>query len=132
MVSILIIDDEPGARTLLAMALNASGTQVETAATAAEARTVVKSATFDWIICDVRLPDGNGLDLAKELREIQPNARIVVMSAVVSEDEVAQVSSVVAYWHKPFDPLAMRNYILNNERPTVGLSSGLRSRQFFL
>ena len=131
MVSILIIDDEPGARTLLAMALNASGTQVKTAATATEARAVAESAAFDWIICDVKLPDGNGLDLAEDLREIQPNARIVVISAVVSEDEVARVPSVVAYWHKPFDPLAMRNYILNDERPTAG-SSGLRSRQFFL
>jgi len=131
MTSILIIDDEPGARTLLAMALNASGTQVRTASNAAEARAEAKSGSFDWIICDVKLPDGNGLDLAKELREIQPDARIVVISAVVSEDEVARVPAVVSYWHKPFDPLAMRSYILNDERPAVG-SPGLRSRQFFL
>lgn len=130
MVSILIIDDEMGARTLLAMAMSTPNTIVKDAATLAEARAMVASHTFDWVICDVRLPDGNGLDFAEELWELQPEARIVVISAVVSEDDVPRVPSIVAFWHKPFDPLALRNYILNGERPEAR-SPRLRTPQFY-
>ncbi len=130
MVTILVIDDERGARTLLAMAFREPGVRVRTAATGGEALRAVQSEPFDWIVCDVRLPDMNGIELTGEIRRIQPDARIVLMSAVVSEDELEDAPPVDSFWNKPLDPIAMRDYVFNNERPTQS-SSGLRERQRF-
>ena len=130
MITILVIDDEPGARTLLAMALRGPGVRVRTAATGSEALRACQSEPFDWVLCDVRLPDMSGIELTGDIRRIRPEARIVLMSAVVSEDELEDAPPVDSFWNKPLDPIAMRDYVFNDERPTQ-FSSGLRKRQRF-
>jgi DNA-binding response OmpR family regulator len=65
---ILLMEDEDAIRSALTRGLASRGHQVEAAACLAEARAVVTRFTPDALVSDLKLPDGNGLDLAEELR----------------------------------------------------------------
>jgi DNA-binding NtrC family response regulator len=79
-LSILIADDEDSIRSLLEHFLRSSGHSVVIVASAREACEAIARQTFDLVITDVLMPDGDGLDLITELRKKQPNARILAMS----------------------------------------------------
>ena len=64
---VLVIDDEPDIRELLEITLSRMGLDVETAADLREGRRALASATFDLCLTDMRLPDGNGLDLVEDI-----------------------------------------------------------------
>lgn len=115
MLSVLVIDDELGARTLLAMALAGADVRVETAGTGAEALKLLRDTPFDWVVSDVRLPDTSGITLTQEILQARPNAQVILMSAVVSDDEITSLP-IIAFWRKPFDPLALRQFILGNRQ----------------
>jgi DNA-binding NarL/FixJ family response regulator len=71
-VRVLIVDDDPRFRALAAGALAARGYDVVgEAGTIAAARDAVASLRPDAVLCDVNLPDGNGLALAGELRQLR-------------------------------------------------------------
>ena len=87
---VLIVDDEPLIRWSLTETLAEQGFTVEQAATAEAAiATVGTAATFDVVLLDFRLPDSNDLNLLARLRQLLPDARIVLMTAF-STPEVAQ------------------------------------------
>jgi len=68
----LIIEDEPPIRALLGRMVARRDYQITEAASCAEARAAGGRATFDLVLCDVRLPDGNGMDCLRYFREAQP------------------------------------------------------------
>ena len=71
-IRVLIVDDDPRFRALAAQALVARGYDViGEAGTVASARAAVASLRPDAVLCDVNLPDGNGLALAGELRPLR-------------------------------------------------------------
>jgi CheY-like chemotaxis protein len=69
-----------------------------------EALEAVRDRTFDVILLDVRLPDGSGLDVAKQMRAMGSHSRIVVMSASVhaTEQEAALAAGADTFIGKPF------------------------------
>ena len=79
-LSILVADDEDSIRSLLEHFLKNAGHKVIVVSNAREACEAMKKQTFDLVITDVLMPDGDGLDLITELRKVQPNARILAMS----------------------------------------------------
>jgi two-component system response regulator PilR (NtrC family) len=62
---VLIIDDEPDIRELLDLTLSRMGLDVTAAADLGEARQALSGNTFSFCLTDMRLPDGNGLDLVR-------------------------------------------------------------------
>ena len=66
--SILVVDDEPDLRTLYELTLLREGYRVETAATVQQAREQLQLCRFDAVITDMRLPDGQGMELLQLLR----------------------------------------------------------------
>jgi CheY-like chemotaxis protein len=68
----LVIEDEKPIRALLVRLLARRGYAVTEAASYAEARAVSAARQFDLVLCDVRLPDGNGSDCLRHLRQAQP------------------------------------------------------------
>lgn len=110
MTSVLLVDDETGARTMLAMALRGSDVTVETAADGSTALSLVKMRGYDWVISDVRLPGIDGIALVTEIARIRPQTRLLLISAVADEDDVHHLP-ICAFWRKPFDPLALRRAI---------------------
>jgi DNA-binding response OmpR family regulator len=100
---ILHVEDDPDFRLLIAGSLQGFGYTVATAGTMAEAMQLARDLRFDLCILDVRLPDGSGIDLCQQLRELQPNVPILYYSAYASESEQKEALSVCgdAYLKKP-------------------------------
>ena len=69
--AILVIDDEPDLRTLYELTLLREGYRVEAAGSVIQAREQLQARRFDAIICDMRLPDGSGLEVLHLLRALQ-------------------------------------------------------------
>jgi DNA-binding NtrC family response regulator len=78
---LLIIDDEDRLRKLLARILQLEGYDLLEAATAKEGLRHLESATVDVVICDVKLPDINGIELTKTIKTNNPAVEIVVLTA---------------------------------------------------
>ncbi len=68
--AVLVVDDDPVAREMLAESARAWGWEGTTAATLGEARAALTRALPDLVILDVALPDGSGVDFARELRRV--------------------------------------------------------------
>ena len=102
---ILIVDDSFYMRTMLKNMLTDAGYEVVgEAANGAQALEMAASTAPDLITLDVILPDNTGLDVLKSLRQIQPNAKVVMCSAVGQEVIVTEAieSGALAYIVKPF------------------------------
>lgn len=77
----LVVDDEPGIRFVLERALRAAGLDPLGVGTLAEAREAIRTGTFACAFTDIRLPDGDGLDLAAELAALPKRPLLVVITA---------------------------------------------------
>ena len=78
--SLLILDDDDPLRGRLARAMEKKGFQVKEAKTVAEGLNIVKATPPGFACVDLRLEDGNGLDVIKELSKIKKNSRIVMLT----------------------------------------------------
>jgi DNA-binding NtrC family response regulator len=83
---ILVADDELSIRYLLQTGLELSGFRVTCASSGREALDVARAKAFDAVISDVFMADGDGLDLARELRALHPHITIILMTAQGSLD----------------------------------------------
>jgi PAS domain S-box-containing protein len=106
---ILLVEDEPAAAALLSAIMEDNGLQVDEAGTLAEARALLrKYGRYGAVILDLRLPDGDGVDLAKEIRADPDLARtpIVVVSADARRgtDPEVRMLEVADWMEKPVDP----------------------------
>ncbi len=81
---VLVIDDEPAIRQVLASNLTRAGHSVEQAATAHQARMRIAQGDIDVAICDVKLPDGNGIDIVREARQTSPETTLMIITAFAS------------------------------------------------
>lgn len=81
MNKILIIDDEPTIRMLLSRILELEGYEVLKAKDRATALYTLKKQTVQVVLCDVFLPDGNGVDMVQELQQLAPAAKIILLTA---------------------------------------------------
>src|SRR5678815_3813614 len=79
--NILIIDDEEGLRKLLSRIIGLEGFRVEEAGTINTAFDILKRKEIDVILCDVKLPDGNGVDFVKEAKTKYPLTEIILLTA---------------------------------------------------
>lgn len=78
---ILIIDDEEKLRQLLKRIISLEGFDVSEAGHIREATKLLSKESFDVILCDVKLPDGNGVDFIKEVKQKYPATEIVLLTA---------------------------------------------------
>ena len=100
---VLVVDDEPQFARALATNLRGAGYEVETAATAESALAAAGLRPPDAVVLDLRLPDGSGRDVCRELRTWS-EAPIIVVSAVGDEAEKIEALDAGAddYVTKPF------------------------------
>jgi two-component system, NtrC family, response regulator len=78
---ILIIDDEDKLRSLLARIISLENFTVVEAATAKAGLKKLEQEEFGVVICDVRLPDGNGVELTQKIRSSYPLTEVIVLTA---------------------------------------------------
>lgn len=103
---ILLIDDDEGLRESLTLVLAAEGYEVTGASDGNAALAKVEACTYDVILCDLRMPGVDGMDLLPRLRELLPQAPIVMMSAFGTEELALEAMNRGAadYLAKPFQP----------------------------
>ena len=77
---ILVVDDELSIRSLFSKYLTNAGYSVKEASCLKDAKEAIKSLQFNAVILDMMLPDGNGIDWIKDLRETSPEVAIIVIT----------------------------------------------------
>lgn len=127
--SILVVEDDPPLRTLIARALQGNGFVVRTASGAAEMWAFLDGGTVDLIVLDIMLPGSNGIDLCREIRR-KSDTPIIFASAKGSETDrvVGLELGADDYLAKPFstDELVARvRAVLRRAAPTE--ADGTRS-----
>ena len=123
---ILVIDDEPDLRTLYELTLLRQGYRVESAADLLQAREHLKAQRFDAVITDMRLPDGLGLELLRDLAAGQRPERCVVITAHGSAENAVDALKAGAfdYLTKPVDLKQFRSVVASaiEETRNAGLA----------
>ncbi len=101
---LLVIDDEQNMRHMLSIMLKKSGYQVETAADGLEGLTALQSRHYDFILCDIKMPNMGGMEFLKAAREKLQDTTVIVMSAYGSIDTAVEAMKLGAYDYisKPF------------------------------
>jgi len=103
---ILIIDDEENFRHMLSVILRKEKYDVETASNGEEGLQKVTDSAFDQILCDIRMPQMDGLEFLKEVQKTGANVTIIMMSAYGTVDTAIEAMKLGAYDYisKPFKP----------------------------
>ena len=108
--SVLIVEDEAIIRASLREFLSAEGYQVAEAGTLAAAIVHARQRDFHVVICDVQLPDGDGIALLRRLRQLNPNVSGLIITAYATVENAVEAfkSGAFDYLVKPviFDDLA--------------------------
>ena len=81
---VLVIDDEPAVRQIIAAHVKQAGYDVDQAGGAAEAAAKLVRGDVDIALCDIQMPDGNGLDLVKSIRESGIDTTFIMVTAFAS------------------------------------------------
>ena len=102
---VLVVDDDAGSRELLSEVLAANGYIVATAADGAAAREeLLRDGGYEIVIADLRMPNGSGLDLLRELRGQDQRHDLILMSSFMTGPEKKQALELGAraLLEKPF------------------------------
>lgn len=110
---ILIVDDESLIRSFLTETLKRKKYEVLTASNGKEAVTLLKSTPFDLVITDMKMPDTNGLDIVRKVKELTPHTSVIVMTAYGTVENAVEAMRLGAfnYLLKPFTPDAIEMMI---------------------
>jgi len=121
---ILVVDDEPDLRTLYELTLLREGYRVEAAGDLSQAREQLEGKRFDAVITDMRLPDGLGLELLRELVAQQRAERCVIITAHGSAENAVEALKAGAfdYLTKPVDLKQFRNVVASAVQGTQNLA----------
>jgi two-component system, NtrC family, response regulator AtoC len=101
---ILLVEDEPEIAEPIAEALRREGHHLTVVSHGDRALKRLDEAVYDLLICDIRLPGADGLSIFRKVREQQPDAKVILMSAYgsVAEAVAAVKDHAVDYLAKPF------------------------------
>jgi two-component system, OmpR family, response regulator len=101
---ILVVEDEDSIASFMVKGLTAEGHTVERAATASEAIGLGVTYEFDLVLLDLLLPDGNGIEVLKQIRAERSSVPIIVVSALGEVDDKVDLLDAGAddYLVKPF------------------------------
>jgi DNA-binding NtrC family response regulator len=94
---ILLVDDEERFRTNLQKMLDAQGLTVRAASSGAEALEELKLAPYDVIVLDIRMPGMDGLDTLKEIKQINPEVEVIILSGHASMDAAMAINRLGGY-----------------------------------
>lgn len=103
--SVLVLDDDAPLRTRLGRALEARGFEVQLVATVAEALQAVRDKPPAFAVLDLRLEDGNGLQVVETIHAERPDARVVMLTGYgnIATAVAAIKAGAVDYLPKPAD-----------------------------
>ena len=116
---VLVVDDDNGICTSLKEILEADGCAVETACDGAEGIRSVEAANFDLVVTDVVMPNMDGYELYRAIRERRPDLPVLMMTAfhydkdhIIKRSRIEGLQGVI--FKKPVDPDRLRETILES------------------
>ena len=112
--SLLLVDDDEPFLRRLAKAMKKRGFEVETGSSVAAGRAIATARPPAYAVIDLRLGDGNGLDIVEVLRDKRPDARIVVLTGygAIATAVAAVKIGATDYLSKPADATDIMNALL--------------------
>ena len=112
--SLLIVDDDDPLRDRLSRAMEKKGFQVTSAKTVENAIKMVRSSPPKFALVDLRLEDGNGLDVVQEINKVKKDSRVVMLTGYGNlPTAVAAVKAgAIDYLAKPVDPEDVESALL--------------------
>jgi len=93
--TILVVDDEPAMRDVIRLGLESRRYHVLEASNGADAVSLFRSHRPSLVITDLRLSEGSGLDVVRELHGIDPTVPIIAMSGELASDETSALGQAV-------------------------------------
>jgi two-component system response regulator PilR (NtrC family) len=126
--SLLVVDDEPDLRTLYELTLLREGYDVETAGSVEDAWQRLAERSYNVVITDMRLPDGNGLDLLRRLEAGNRGEKTIVITAYGSAENAVEALKAGAfdYLTKPVDLRQFRGVVASALGRTPPIVPGAR------
>jgi two-component system response regulator PilR (NtrC family) len=109
----LVVDDEPDIRELLGITLDRMGIETDAAEDLGGARARLAQQAYDLCLTDMRLPDGNGIDLVRHVQRHCPTTPIAVITAHGNVESAVEALKAGAFdfVSKPVDLQALRNLV---------------------
>ncbi len=119
---ILIIDDEPDIRELLEITLARMGKETHSAENIEQAKQLLATHQFDLCLTDMRLPDGNGIDLVRFIARNYPQTPVAMITAHGNMESAIEALKAGAFdfISKPVELTTLRNLITNALKLTRG------------
>jgi len=110
---VLIVDDEPDIRELLEITLGRMELDTDTASDLGEARALLAGSDFQLCLTDMKLPDGNGIELVREIQNKYPHMPVAVITAHGSTETAitALKSGAFDFVSKPVDIRKLREMV---------------------
>jgi len=106
MAAILLVDDEPSARTIMALLLRKRGHRVSEAADVGTATKALADTAFEVVVTDLRMPDGDGLDVLRAAKAHCPEADVILLTAYAGWESAKEAIRLGAfdYFEKGREP----------------------------
>lgn len=113
---ILIVDDQFGIRILLNEVFQKEGYETYQAANGLQALDIVKKHGPDLVLLDMKIPGMDGIEILKRMKVIDPDIRVIIMTAYGELDMIQEAKELGAIMHfaKPFDIDDIRSAVKNN------------------
>ena len=108
--SVLIVDDEKNILLTLSQSLEVLQLETDTATNGEEALAKLKEKEFGLILLDIRMPGMDGMEVLRQVREIRPDIRIIMISAYGTIEVAVEAMKLgaVDFIQKPFSPEEVR------------------------
>ncbi len=115
---VLIVDDRPGMTRTIAMILQHKGYAVDVAPDGPTAIEKVEKAPFDTVLMDIKMPQMDGVEAFRQIKQIRPRATVIMMTAYAVDDLIQQALDEGArgIFYKPVDIDHLLE-ILDSHRP---------------
>ncbi len=115
--TLLLVDDDEPFLKRLAKAMEKRGFEVETAGSVAAGQAIATARPPAYAVCDLRLEDGNGLDVVETIREKRPDSRVVVLTGygAIATAVAAVKIGATDYLSKPADATDITNALLASD-----------------
>ncbi|MFL6531459.1 MAG: response regulator [Chthoniobacterales bacterium] len=112
-MNVLVVEDEPGTSAVLTKLLTRWGYDVAIAASADSARRFLDNFRFDALLSDLRLPNGDGLEIVAEAKRRQPRTLTVALGAQAdaADRDAGLRAGFDHYLAKPFDARYLRELL---------------------
>ncbi len=130
----LIVDDEPDICELLEMSLSTMGVTVRTAGNVTDAKKLLQEQGYNVCITDMRLPDGNGLDLVEHIQSNYPELPTAVITAYGNVEKAVHALKAGAFdfVSKPVDLEILRRLVETALRLAPGSAAGSEAENTLL